>query len=272
MAKKAAVIGWPVSHSLSPKLHGYWIEHYGLDASYEAVAIEPNALKGGVGKLIDAGYVGFNITIPHKEPIIELLDVIDDTARAIGAVNTVVIGHGKLLGMNSDAYGFMANIHSAAAELRSEKAVVLGAGGAARAVCYALQQAGFAQIIITNRTKEKAQLLADSLGDPIEVAAWEKRNALLADADLLVNTTSLGMKGKEPLTIDLAALPAHAVVNDIVYAPLETDLLRQARARKLQAVDGLGMLLHQAVPAFEAWFGQRPQVTAELKQLIVEGL
>jgi len=265
--KQAGVIGWPVSHSLSPKLHNYWLKEHHINGEYTAVATEPHELISKINTLVEQGWSGFNLTIPHKEAIIPLLHDIDPTAKQIGAVNTVIIKDGKLIGCNTDAYGFWENIRESVTH--KNKAVVLGAGGAARAVIEALLSAGFAHIILTNRTRERAEAL-QTFHEKVSVAEWEDRDTILKDADLLVNTTSLGMTGQPPLNIDLSLLPTSAVVTDIVYKPLITPLLEAAQARGNTIIDGLGMLLHQAVPAFEAWFGVRPQVTPELRQMILQ--
>ena len=262
---KCGVIGHPINHSKSPIIHNHWMEKYGLQGSYTAIDIAPNDLKSGIQKLIDDGYAGFNVTIPHKQSIFELCDNADDQAKAIGAVNTVSIKDGKLFGTNTDAFGFMENIHQGAfgVDFIHHPAVILGAGGAARAVIYGLLEAGAEKIILTNRTEEKARDLA-AMDSRIEVTSWEKRTEILQGAGLLVNTTSLGMAGKEPLAIDLKNLPEQAIVCDIVYTPLMTEFLGQAKHHGHQVVTGIGMLLHQARPAFELWFGILPDVDEEL--------
>ncbi len=266
--KKAGVVGWPVAQSLSPRLHGYWLKKYNIDGEYKAYPVEPEELKEFIKKL-RVGFCGVNLTIPHKEEVIRLLDEVDSIAKDIGAVNTIVVKDGKLYGTNTDAYGFAENIR---VQVKGrKKAVVLGAGGAAKAVIFALKQLGFEDVIITNRTAERAETLSSIIHYPLSVAHWQKRSEILEGADLLVNTTSLGMKGKEPLNIDLSLLSRSALVTDIVYSPLITPLLVQARERGNNIVDGLGMLLHQAVPAFEAWFGVRPEVTEELRQHLLGG-
>lgn len=262
--KKAGVIGWPVSHSLSPRLHGYWLNKYNIAGEYGAYPVEPENLPEFVENLRwDKDFAGVNLTIPHKETVMGLLDEVDSPAQVIGAVNTIVIKDGKLLGTNTDAIGFAENIRASITGRR--KAVVLGAGGAAKSVIFALRELGFEEIIITNRTRERAE----KSGDNLQVIDWEDRNKILGNTDLLVNATSLGMAGKEKLEIDLPLLPQTALVTDIVYNPLITPLLAQAQARGNPTVDGLGMLLHQAVPAFEAWFGVRPEVTEELRQYVL---
>lgn len=268
--RSACVIGHPVSHSLSPRLHGYWLRHYGIDGSYTAHDVPPENLAGFIKKFPQQ-FIGGNVTIPHKEMVMRLLDEVDDIARAIGAVNTLIVTRdGKLRGINTDAYGFMQNIKTHVPQgLRKNRAVVLGAGGAARAVVKALLDEGFAEICITNRTREKAETLASVFGNKISAADWQERSALLAGADLLVNTTSLGLAGGAPLGIELAALPGHAVVADIVYRPLITPLLASAQAAGYATVDGLGMLIHQAAAGFEAWFGRKPEVTQELRDYLL---
>lgn len=271
MRKLAGVIGWPVEHSLSPKLHNYWLKHYGIEGEYSAWAAEPKDLASALKSLLQKNWRGCNLTIPHKEATMILVDSVDEAAKAIGAVNTIVVKDNKLHGTNTDAYGFIENIrpHLPA---RKNKAVVLGAGGAARAVCYVLIQEGFAGITLINRTRDKSLALAEQFGKKISVGTWENRQALLDGADLLVNATSLGMKGKDPLDLDLSGLPESALVTDIVYTPLVTPLLQQAKARGNPIVDGLGMLLYQAVPGFEAWFGRRPEVTDKLRTHVLNPL
>lgn len=266
----AAIIGWPVSHSLSPRLHNYWLSEYGLPGEYERMPVEPAHLAQAIKELPGTGMRGVNLTIPHKEAVIPLLDEVDAVAKSIGAVNTIIIDRGRMRGTNTDAYGFLANIRPHLPASR-KKAVVLGAGGAAKAVCHALLEAGFTEIQVTNRTFARAQELAAAFGKKLSAKEWDTRANLLEGADLLVNTTSLGMAGKEPLELALDALPRHALVTDIVYVPLVTPLLTQAEKRGNPIVDGLGMLLHQAVPAFEAWFGIRPEVTPQLRRHILEG-
>lgn len=269
--KKAGVVGFPVKHSLSPRLHGFWLDKYKIAGEYKHYEVKPEELAEFIDNLrMDKDFVGVNLTIPHKEAVMGLLDDIDDLAHAIGAVNTVINDNGILIGKNTDAYGFAENIRNSVSE--TKKAVVLGAGGAAKAVIFALKGLGFEQVFITNRTKKRAEELASVIRHPLSIIDWEKRSEILQDADLLVNTTSLGMTGKEPLEIDLSLLPKTALVTDIVYSPLETQLLAQARTSGNSTVDGLGMLLHQAVPAFEAWFGVKPEVTEELRQYVLAGI
>ncbi len=267
--KRAAVIGWPVSHSLSPRLHHYWLKQYGIDGHYQAIAVEPAKLAEFLKTLPASGLVGVNLTIPHKEQALDLVDEIDDTARHIGAVNTILMRDGKLFGTNTDAYGFIHNLRSAA--VTKKKALVIGAGGASRAVCAGLLKEGYA-IALINRTREKADHIAAVLGGKISVMPWERYGEAMKDIGLLVNTTSLGMKGQAPLTLSLDTLPTAAVVTDIVYTPLNTALLAAAETRGNPVLDGLGMLLYQAQPAFEAFFGFKPEVTGALKAHMVEAL
>jgi len=267
-AKVAGVFGWPVGQSRSPRLHGWWLDRYGVDGAYVPLAVPPERLEQALRALPALGFRGVNLTVPHKAAALTLVDHVDPVARRIGAVNTIVVGEdGALEGGNTDAGGFLANLREGAPGWRPEAgpAAVAGAGGAARAVVAALVDAGVPEIHLFNRSIEKAEALACDLGGPIHVVPWFGRASALAEAALLVNTTSLGMTNQPSLDLDLSALPPDAVVTDIVYAPLETPLLAAARARGNAVVDGLGMLLHQAVPGFEAWFGVRPEVTAELR-------
>ncbi|MGS1094889.1 shikimate dehydrogenase [Aquamicrobium terrae] len=272
-ANRAFVIGHPIAHSRSPKIHGHWLKSYGLAGSYEAIDVAPGDLAGFIAALRENGFRGGNVTIPHKEAVFELVDRIDTAAERIGAVNTLWFEDGRLWGGNTDAHGFAANLDEHAPGWAANgPAVVLGAGGAARAIIYALKERGVRDIRILNRTLERAGDLRDRFGKGISAHRLEAAGELLADAGLLVNTTALGMHGNEGLPADPAALPDKAIVTDIVYVPLETPLLAAARARGLACVDGLGMLLHQAVPGFERWFGKRPEVTAELRDLVLADL
>jgi len=274
-ARLAGVLGWPVSHSLSPRLHGYWLKRYGIDGAYLPLGAAPATLDRVVRALVDLGFRGFNATLPHKESLLTLCDEVTPEARRIGAVNTVVIDGDRLRGGNSDAFGFAENLRAGAVDWQPANgpAVVLGAGGAARAVIAALQDLGVPEIRLANRTEARAADLAAALEvpelAPIRIQPWAERDEVLAGAGLLVNTTTLGMAGQPALDLALEALPGTAVVTDIVYAPLETPLLAAARARGNPVVDGLGMLLHQARPGFEAWFGQPPEVTAELRGFLL---
>ncbi len=263
---KTGVIGHPISHSKSPLIHNYWIEKYGINGEYKSIDIHPDNLQSGVQKLIDEGYKGFNVTVPHKINIMDLCYEIDDLAKEIGAVNTVTIKDGKLYGTNTDAYGFAQNIKINAPnfDFKKGKAVILGAGGAAKAALYALEKEAVPEIIITNRTKEKADNLAHGIIKSID---WEQKNNAIKGANLIINTTSLGMTGKPNLDIDITKISPHALINDIVYAPLYTDLLKTAKSKNIQIVTGIGMLLYQACRGFELWNGTTPNVTKELEDL-----
>jgi len=266
--KRACVIGWPVEHSRSPAIHRFWLKQYGIDGAYEKEAVPPAEAARFIRSLAERGYVGANVTLPHKLMALQAADIADEAARAIGAANTLWLdGAGRLHASNTDAYGFMTNLNAQAPHWNEGRrpAMVLGAGGAARAILHGLIAAGVNRILIANRTRERAEALAASFAPNVEVVDWDDRERALAGRGLLVNATSLGMTGKGTLDIDLAKLPSDAVVADIVYSPLETALLAAARARGNTVVDGLGMLLHQAVPGFERWFGVRPEVTPELR-------
>ena len=270
-ARIAAIIGWPVAHSRSPALHGYWLDKYGIDGAMVPLAVAPGDLELVLRALPRMGMVGGNLTLPHKEAALTLVDEADETARVIGAINTLVVGKGgRLLGSNTDGGGFIAHVKASVPDWRPQAgpATVLGAGGAARAIAYALAGAGVPRLVLVNRTRERAAALASALSAAskaqIEAVAWRDRAEAIAGAALLVNTTSLGMSGQPPLDIALDRLGRDAVVADIVYSPLETDLLRRATARGHKTVDGLGMLIHQARPGFAAWFGREPEVTGEL--------
>ncbi|MDZ5697408.1 shikimate dehydrogenase [Chelativorans sp. M5D2P16] len=269
---RAFVCGHPVAHSRSPLIHGNWLKEHGIEGSYEPRDVAPGDFEAFIGGLAGGLYAGGNVTIPHKESAFRLVDRHDAAAEAIGAVNTLWIEDGRLYGGNTDAYGFAANLDASAPGWDREKtATVLGAGGAARAVVHALKSRNMGEIRIVNRTLARAQELAAGDGR-ISAHPWEALPELLADTTLLVNTTSLGMKGGGELSIDLDPLPSAAVVTDIVYVPLRTPLLAAAARRGLKTVDGLGMLLHQAVPGFERWFGVRPEVTPRLREIVVADL
>jgi shikimate dehydrogenase len=272
---KACVIGWPVEHSRSPLIHRYWLAEYGIDGTYDKEAVRPEDFVAFVGALAEHGYVGANVTLPHKEAALRLARTADEAAIAIGAANTLWLdADGHLHASNTDAYGFMTNLDAEAAQWNEGlgAAMVLGAGGAARAVLYGLIKATDAKIFVANRTWARAEALAHLFGPRVEVVDWEARNAALGTCGLLINTTSLGMTGQAPLDIDLTALPQDAVVADIVYNPLLTPLLVAAAKRGNPTVDGLGMLLRQAVPGFERWFGVRPEVTPALRAHVVASL
>lgn len=272
---KTGVIGHPISHSKSPLIHNYWIKKYGLNGSYEAIDIAPSHLKDGIQKLIDEGYAGFNVTIPHKETIIDLCEDIDGNAALVGAVNTVSIKDGKLYGSNTDSFGFLANLKQYYPDFDFEEggALVLGAGGAARAIVSGLVGCRIPEVLLFNRTKARAEKIATEIGlntDLVDVLDWEERHDSLQWVNLVINTTSLGMDGQAPLDLDLEKLSKRALVNDIVYSPLETDLLKSAKARGNKVVTGIGMLLHQARPAFHKWYGVMPDVDEALEKLVLE--
>lgn len=271
--KKAFVIGHPIAHSRSPKIHRHWLKTYGIAGSYEAVDVAPDDLSAFLSALAEKSFNGGNVTIPHKEAVFAAIKRRDAAAEQIGAINTLWIEDGDLCGGNTDAHGFAANLDEFAPGWAGNgAAVVLGAGGAARAIVHALKERGMRDIRIVNRTKARAEELRGQFGAGVSAHGSEATAELTADAGLLINTTALGMHGNEGLPADPASLPAHAIVTDIVYVPLETPLLAAARQRGLKTVDGLGMLLHQAVPGFERWFGKRPEVTPELRALIVADL
>jgi len=279
-------MGWPVDHSLSPKVHGFWLRHYAINGTYERLAVASDDFAQRLRNLAQDGFVGVNITVPYKETALTVVDELDPLARRIGAVNTVQVrSDGSLFGFNTDGFGFLENLKSASGAFDAHlgPAVVLGAGGAARAVLVALLDAGAPEIWLVNRTRARADQLVADLTDQnhgerglweriLKVGEWSRRGDYLDGAALLVNTTILGMTGQLPLDLDLTALPANAVVNDIVYVPLETDLLARARARGNRTVDGLGMLLHQARPGFAAWFGPLPVVNEALRTHVLAGL
>lgn len=266
-------MGWPIGHSLSPRLHGFWLRQYAVLGSYEAFAIKPGDLSSALHSLKSNALVGVNLTIPHKVAAYGLVDILDPTAKRIGAVNLVTVEEDeRLLGQNTDAYGFEQNLLSAGVLASGKAAFVLGAGGACRAVLVALQNMGVSEIRLANRTKESAAQLAVEFSIPscpIVVVEWALAPEQISDVELLVNTTSLGMKGQPDLDFSLSGLSRTATVSDVVYAPLETSLLACAKSRGNKAVDGLGMLLHQARPAFRAFFGIDPEVTKELREFVL---
>lgn len=268
---RACVIGHPLGYSLSPTIHNYWFERLGIAGSYTAMPIAPDDLESGIAALKAQGFAGFNVTIPHKQAIMRLCASRDDAASAIGAVNTVVIeADGSLHGRNTDAIGFTRNIEESHPDFdwSARPALVLGAGGAARAIIHALRQKGVQEIRIANRTPESAQALADDFG--AGTVPWEDRDTALAGIGMLINTTALGMTGKPALAFDLSRLPTDALVSDIVYAPLWTPLLAAAQARGNAVSTGIGMLLHQAAPAFQAWTGVAPTVDEALRRLVLD--
>ncbi len=276
----AGVIGFPVAHSQSPRIHNAWLQLRGIHGRYEAIAVAPTQLEGFLRSLPGTSLRGVNVTVPHKEETLKYMDVLDDTAQKAGAVNTVIVRQdGKLEGRNTDIYGFITNLEFGAGRHWKKKkpALIVGAGGAARAVIVALADVGCHHIRITNRTLDRARdLLADMKPRlphaELEIVAWEDREDVLDDAGLLVNTTTQGMVGNPALDINIKRLPEEAVVTDLVYTPIDTPLLNEAKRRGHPVVDGLGMLLHQAVPAFDFWFGLRPAVTDDLRKRVVDAL
>lgn len=270
----AYVIGNPVKHSRSPLIHRYWLKHYDLAGSYDLAELAPDELKPFMDKLRDEDNAGTNVTLPYKRDVMPYLDDIDEDARNVGAVNTIYKNGTKLLGTNTDVYGFLTHLSNSASNWQktTKTVVIIGAGGAARAILSAMKKSRLDNVYIANRTISRATDLAREIypqAKPVEMAKLE---GVLGVCDLIINTTSLGMTGQPPLELNVSALPSHCVVVDIVYAPLKTRLLQQAENCGLIAVDGLGMLLHQAVRGFELWFGTRPQVTDELRQLVVKSL
>lgn len=267
MTRRCFIIGHPVAHSRSPLIHGHWLAAYGLAGSYERVDVPPAEAVAFIARLRAGEFVGGNVTVPNKEVVLPLLDEVSETAQAMGAANTLWMENGRLHGDNTDAYGFLAHLDACVpgwAE-RTPTALVLGAGGAARAVIHGLAERGVGRILLVNRSSERAVELAEAFPKVVEARAWQEVAALVGASDLIVNTTSLGMHGQPPLEIDLSRLRPGTIVDDIVYVPLETPLLAQTRRQGGIPVDGLGMLLHQAVPGFERWFGVRPQVTDALR-------
>ena len=267
--RASCIIGWPAKHSRSPKLHGYWIKRYNIDADYRTEERSPEEFSAFVRNLAANGYVGANVTIPHKDAALALSEP-DDRARAVGAANTLWLDNGRLRSTNTDVEGFIEALDAAAPawDERAESAVVLGAGGAGRAIVYGLIERGINTIHVVNRTLEKAQHFRDRFGATVHPAHWSVLPRLLEGSKLLVNATSLGMQGQPELTIDLSPLAPDAVVSDIVYVPLKTPLLITAEQRGLVTSNGLDMLLHQAVRGFELWFGVRPEVTTELFDML----
>ena len=268
----AGVIGWPISHSRSPRIHNHWLRVHGIDGTYVPMAVAPGQLAAALRGLPALGFKGCNITLPHKVDALELVHEVDANACRVGAINTVVVQpDGSLKGFNNDGYGFIQALLEGKPDWRADAGpiTVLGAGGAARAVVLSLADRGAREIRLINRTLQNSQALAQEFGAPVSALPWAERHSALADISLLVNTTTLGMDGKETLDLDLSALPPHAYVCDVIYAPLETPLLAAARLRGNATVNGLGMLLHQARPAFAAWFGVTPDVTEALRRAVL---
>ena len=272
--RKACVVGWPVSHSRSPVIHRYWLSELGLAGDYVKMPVAQDRIAKFLADFRNSGYVGCNVTVPHKEIAFEMVPNKEPSALETGSLNTIWLEDGQLHGMSTDGFGFTANLDQEAPgwDRPTGGAIILGAGGAARPIVWALRKRGIAPIHVLNRTMSRAEALADHFGETVRAGDWHTLADRLEGVSLLVNTTSLGMVGQPPLEIDLANLPDTAVVNDIVYTPLETELLAVARQRGNRVVDGLGMLLHQAVPGFEKWFGQRPTVTADLRKAVLDAM
>ena len=268
----AGVIGHPIAHSKSPKLHGHWLKEHGLEGHYVPIDVAPENLEAVLRMMPKMGYVGANVTIPHKERALEIADQVTDRATLIGAANTLIfLEDGKILADNTDGYGFIQNLRNGAPDWdpTAGAAVVLGAGGAARAVLASLLDVGVPEILLSNRTRARAEQLRDDFGARIKVIEWVQAGNVMEDGATVVNTTSLGMTGKPELRVPLDGLNADAVVTDLVYTPLMTNFLETAQAKGCTTVDGLGMLLHQAVPGFERWFGPRPEVTDDVRQVML---
>jgi len=269
----ACVIGYPAKHSRSPTLHKYWIKRYGVNADYRAEEIAPDDIEKFILTLSEQGYVGANVTMPYKDIACRLAEA-DERATTVGAANTLWFKNGLLRATNTDIEGFIHALDAAAPgwDSRTDEAIVLGAGGAGRAIVYGLLERSVTAIHVVNRSQDKAATLRDKFGDKVKPAGWDKLSELIRSCSLLINTTSLGMKNSEPLNIDITPLPGHAVVSDIVYVPLTTSLLNAAKQRGHPTVNGLDMLLHQAVRGFELWFGIRPEVTSELYDLLAKDI
>lgn len=269
---RAAVIGNPISHSLSPKLHNYWLKRYHLQGEYTALAVPENALVETLKQMPENGFIGANVTIPHKVAVMQLADQISDRATLIGAANTLIFKEdGKIFADNTDGYGFMANVRQGVPDWdpKAGPAAIFGAGGAARAIIVALADAGVPEILLSNRTRPKAEALKAEFGTRIHVVDWVQANTMLAEARTVINTTSLGMKGAQDFKVSLDMLRPDAVVTDIVYNPLQTEFLKTAAKAGCTTVDGLGMLLHQGVPGFERWFGKRPEVDEDTRRAVL---
>ncbi len=270
----ACVVGWPVKHSRSPLIHRFWLKRYGIAGDYVIQPVEPDRIAAFFAGFADGPFIGCNVTVPHKEAAFEAADEIEPAGQAIGSVNTLWRDGGRLIATSTDGIGFLANLDEGAPGWDGTRgaAVVLGAGGAARAVIWALLERGFAPVHVANRTLGRAEALAERFGPRVSAAGWDAIPGLLRGARVLVNSTSLGMEGQQPLDFDLAPLPDDSLVTDIVYVPLETRLLAAARRRGLRTVDGLGMLLHQAAPGFQHWFGRMPEVTSELRAAVLQDM
>jgi shikimate dehydrogenase len=269
--RRACVIGWPIAHSRSPLIHGYWLRRYGVDGAYTKEALRPEAVPGFLKCLAVHGFIGCNVTVPHKEAAFAAADVKEDSALAVGAANTLWLADGKLYAANTDTYGFMTNLKLTAPgwDAHDAPVAVLGAGGAARAIVYGFLEAGVGEVRLFNRTRERAEAIAEEFGPRVKVLDWAERGRRSRKAAVLVNATTIGMNGVGSLDLDFHMFDPTCVVADLVYVPLATELIVRAQGRGLRTVDGLGMLLHQAVPGFEKWFGVRPEVTPELRALLV---
>jgi len=269
--RRACVIGWPIEHSRSPLIHGYWLARYGIEGTYTKVAVEPDDVARFLRSLGAEGFVGCNVTVPHKEMAYAIAEEAEDSARVVGAANTLWLEGDRLHAANTDTYGYMTHLGHVVPDWRAHDGpvCVLGAGGAARAIVYGFLDAGIDEVRIFNRTRERAEAIAEQFGPRVKVFDWNNRSDGARDACVLVNTTAVGLKGAGSLGMDFSGFNPDCVVSDIVYVPLETELIAAARSHGLRTVDGLGMLLHQAVPGFERWFGVRPQVTDELRATIV---
>ena len=267
----AGVMGWPVAHTRSPAIHNHWIAQYSLKGAYVQLPVQPQNLEAAIRGLPALGFAGCNITVPHKVNAMQLMDTLHPAARRVAAINTVVVqADGSLLGMNNDGYGYIQSLRDAQPDWRGDAgpALVVGAGGAARAIVVALLDEGVPEVRLCNRTQEKAQALKDAFGDRVTVVPWADRNSAMAGVRLLVNTTTQGMHGQPALDVALDDLPAEALVSDAIYIPTDNTLLAAARQRGHQTVNGLGMLLNQARPAFQAWFGVLPEITPALRAAV----
>jgi shikimate dehydrogenase len=271
---RACVIGWPISHSRSPLIHGYWLRQHGIEGSYTRLPVEPSRLADFLSSLSEENYAGCNVTIPHKEHAFRQVTSADESTERLGAVNTVFLRGGKTFGTNTDGEGFVNSLYQSASgfSLTNARVIVLGAGGASLAVVNAILEQGASEVVVANRTAGKAQLMRSRFGPRVVPVAWDHAADQLSECSLLVNTTSLGMKGQPEVEIDLSRLDQTAVVTDIVYVPLRTKLLEDAARRGNIVVEGLGMLLHQAVRGFSLWFGVTPKVTAELHALVARDI
>ncbi len=273
MARKAFVIGDPVAHSRSPLIHAHWLRHYAIEGTYQAIHVKQEELAGFIDSIVSSGLAGGNVTVPHKEAVFAHVKLRDETADEIGAVNTIWIEEGRLRATNTDSFGFAQNLDERAPGWdKAATAVVIGAGGASRAVIHALKSRGLGDIRLVNRSLERAQELASRFGAAVSAHPLSALNEISSGAGLVVNTTSLGMKGEGDIPLDMRVLPDEALVTDVVYVPLETAFLKSARLAGKRTADGLGMLLHQARPGFEKWFGIMPSVTPELRQLVIDDM